>query len=241
MVLSPIHVFIIQQQSPSFSPAKKKKNGKKSPNWHLRPPPTISKKNLSDNNNGQQNFLLPRCPPYINKPFAMMVVVVLSAGTTMSNLNNVAVFNTDILQLFSELSKNQYNDDKCYIFDAASVMRVLHLAKRGVGEKYQNLLSNLTPIIENGPEPLSHSASTSAVLVRKGFQFTDQYRNFFKDDPNIYSSNIPTTYNDLVRVNKFIRKNDEEKDFLSDIMNDSKLNLAIIDKSSFNGEWIDLF
>ena len=87
----------------------------------------------------------------------------------MSNLNNVAVFNTDILHLFSELSKNQDNDDKSYIFDAVSVMRVLHLAKRGVGEKYQHLLSHLTPIIENGPKPLNDNASTLAVLVKKGF------------------------------------------------------------------------
>ena len=150
-------------------------------------------------------------------------------------------FLIDILHLFSELSKNQDNDDKSYIFDAVSVMRVLHLAKRGVGEKYQHLLSHLTPIIENGPKPLNDNASTSAVLVKKGFQFTNQYLNFFKDDPNIHLSNIPTTYNDLERVNNLMRKNAKEKDFLSDIMNNPALNLAIIDKTSFNGEWADLF
>ena len=80
------------------------------------------------------------------------------------------------MQLFSKLSKNQYNEDKSYIFDAASVMRVLRLAQDGVGEKYQNLLSHLIPIIENGPKPSNdNSSGRSAVLIKKLFEFTNNY------------------------------------------------------------------
>ena len=154
----------------------------------------------------------------------------------MSNLNNVAVFNTDILQLFSKLFKNQYNEDKSYIFDAASVMRVLRLAQDGVGEKYQNLLSRLIPIIENGPKPSNdNSSGRSAVLIKKLFEFTNNYFNKF--DSEVFLNYIPTTCNDLEEINGLMRRKIAgKKDFLHDIM-DEDLNLAIIDESRFKGEW----
>ena len=146
--------------------------------------------------------------------------------------NNIQYLNTDVLQLFSKLAKK---DDKSCIFDASSVLQVLKLAHYGIGNKYKNLLNSLKNMVEIAPK----LPSKSAVLIRDGYNFNRSYVDKFKND--VFLDYIPTTSKQVQKINENIREkypknDDDDENFLNDTMT-SDAFLAIINESSFKGDW----
>ena len=160
-------------------------------------------------------------------------------SSSSSNSNNIKFFNTDVLNLFTNLAKKHQDDGKSCIFDASSVLQVLKLAVNGFSNKtVEASLTDLKNMIKMAPKP-DNKNGRSAVLIRKNYNFTQKYMDKFNNEAIL--DNIPTSTRELNRINEIVHKNFpyNRENFLQNSIIEDHLGafLIIINENSFEGKW----
>ena len=155
-----------------------------------------------------------------------------------SNSNNIQFLNTDVLNLFTKLSKKKQDDEKSCIFDVSSVLQVLKLAVGGFGNQTEASLTDLKNMIKMAPK-LDNKNSRSAVLIRNHYNFTQKYMDEFNNEAIL--DNIPTKSTELDRINKIVHKKYPDNYYNRDNFLENPIDisafLVIINENSFEGKW----